>query len=271
MLGLHSVDNLQLQWHLMTYGYSLYCYEGSRTYLWAWKWISTACMELQDFCPVGISLCFYHSWKAYFNCGFCQASKLQKAFPVANEQKMHVCFFLLCATFYEKAFAPTQHPPPARLSPPPNYLQLNSEVPARKSNANPFEVDRASRLWRQLSSSNALSPSSIQKHMSKHERVPGSISQSIVCQLCQQTEGKLFHTHLNPGNLNHSFLIQTDKHAGHIQQICIAHLWLRSTRCHFLGELKIFGHHNLQYEIERHIFTHEKKKGGGLGLNHFLD
>lgn len=112
MLGLHSVDNLQLQWHLMTYGYSLYCYEGSRTYLWAWKWISTACMELQDFCPVGISLCFYHSWKAYFNCGFCQASKLQKAFPVANEQKMHVCFFLLCATFYEKAFAPTQHPPP---------------------------------------------------------------------------------------------------------------------------------------------------------------
>lgn len=185
--------------------------------------------------------------------------------------KRCMCVFSSSAPPSMKRLSHQLNTPPARLSPPPNYLQLNSEVPARKSNANPFEVDRASRLWQQLSSSNALSPSSIQKHMSKHERVPGSISQSIVCQLCQQTEGKLFHTHLNPGNLNHSFLIQTDKHAGHIQQICIAHLWLRSTRCHFLGELKIFGHHNLQYEIERHIFTHEKKKGGGLGLNHFLD
>lgn len=110
-LGLHTVDNLQLQWHLMTYSYSLYCYEGSHTYLWAWKWISTACVEPQDFCPVGILRCFYHSRKPYFNCGFCQTSKLQKAFPFANEQRMHVRFYLLCATFYEKAFAPTQVPP----------------------------------------------------------------------------------------------------------------------------------------------------------------
>lgn len=166
-LRLHTVVNLQLQWHLMTYGYSLYCCEGSHTYLRARKWISTAGVESQDFCPVGISLCFYHSWKPHFNRGFCQTPKLQKAFPFANEQRMHVCifFFLLCATFYETAFTPTQTP-----LPPPNRLQLNSEVPARKSTANPFEVDRASWLRRQLSSSNALSPSSIWKHMSKHER-----------------------------------------------------------------------------------------------------
>lgn len=71
-------------------------------------------------------------------------------------------------------------------------------------------------------------------------------------------------------SLNRSFRIQTDKHAGHIEQISIAHLWLRSTRCHFLGELKIFGHYILQYETERHIFTHEKKKGGGPGWITFL-
>lgn len=92
-LRLHTVVNLQLQWHLMTYGSSLYCCEGSHTYLRARKWISTACVESQDFCPVGISLCFYHSWKPHFNRGFCQTPKLQKAFPFANEQRVHVCIF----------------------------------------------------------------------------------------------------------------------------------------------------------------------------------
>lgn len=95
------------------------------------------------------------------------------------------------------------------------------------------------------------------------KELPGSISQSIVCQLCQQTQGK-------SESLNRSFRIQTDKHAGHIEQISIAHLWLRSTRCHFLGEFKIFGHYNLQYETEKHIFTHEKKKGGGPGWITFM-
>lgn len=164
-LRLHTVVNLQLQWHLMTYGSSLYCCEGSHTYLRARKWISTACVKSQDFCPVGISLCFYHSWKPHFNRGFCQTPKLQKAFPFANEQRVHVCiFFSSSAPLSMKRLShQLKHPPH-------NRLQLNSEVPARKSTANPFEVDRASWLRRQLSSSNALSPSSIWKHMSKHER-----------------------------------------------------------------------------------------------------
>lgn len=165
MLGLHTVDNLQLQWHLMTYDYSLYCYKGSHTYLWAWKWISTACKEAQDFCPVGILLCFYHSWKPFSNCGFCQTSKLQKPFSFANEQRMKMCVFF-CPPLRHllwKGFRLTNPPPH-------NQLQLNLEVPARKSTANPFEVDRASWLRRRLSSSNTLSSSSIRKHMSKHKR-----------------------------------------------------------------------------------------------------
>lgn len=128
--------------------------------------------------------------------GFCQTSKLQKAFPFANEQRMHVsvCVFflsLLCATFCEQPF-------PFSVLHTPNHLQLNSEcrhanqvlihlkLTGRPDYGGGFRLQTPYRYHLYGNTCRDM------------KELPGSISQSIVCQLCQQTEGKLSHTHLNP-------------------------------------------------------------------------
>lgn len=115
--------------------------------------------HVQDFCHVGISLCFYHSWSWYESdtstARLLPNIQTSKSFSLLLMSKgcMWACVFfpfpplrhLLWTAFSLFCLA---HPQP---------FAIELWVPARKSSANPFEVDRASWLRRRLWSSNALS------------------------------------------------------------------------------------------------------------------
>lgn len=140
------------------------------------------CMEPQDFCPVGILLCFYHSENRI-------STKLFKKPSL-----------LLMSKGCKWVFSSSAPPSMKKLLPPPptvcnwtlkcrhaSQLLIHLKLTGRPDYGGTFLLQTPYRhhLYRNTC-----------RNM---KELPGSISQSIVCQLCQQTEGKLFHKHLNPG------------------------------------------------------------------------
>lgn len=133
-------------------------------------------------------------WNPYFNCdASAKHSNFKKLFPFANEQRIWVCFSSSSAPPSMNSLFPVLSCAPTTICNwtlkcrHANQVLIHLKLTGRPDYGSSFRLQTPYRhhLYRNTC-----------RNM---KELPGSISQSIVCQLCQQTEGKLSHTHLNPG------------------------------------------------------------------------
>lgn len=128
-------------------------------------------------------------------CIYCQTPKLQKTLPLPNEQRMHPFLFPSnppSTIFPEKLFpfSVFQHPPPLCNWTLKCWHANQALIHLKLTGCHDY-------------GGGFLLQTSYLRHLYWNtcrniKELPGSISQSIVCRLCQQTEGKLSYTHLNP-------------------------------------------------------------------------
>lgn len=180
-------------------------------------------------------------------CQHCQTSKLQTAFPLANEQRMHPFPPPLnppSTTFSEMLFPSSVFQPTPFIPPP----LRNWTLKCRHANQALIHLKLTGRPDYD---GGFLLQTSYQHHLYRNtcrnmKELPSSISQSIVCRMCQQTEGKLSYTHLSPGVKATEFawrdrFKQTNTHS-FVERNHTAHSQFNSSHCHFLVELLIFGY-----------------------------
>lgn len=157
--------------------------------------------HVQDFCHVGILLCFYHSWSSY-------ESNTSTARLLPNTQTSKSFSLSLMSKGCMRArvffFFPSSAPPSMN-----SLFPFLSCTPPTICNWT-LECRHANQVLIHLKLTGRPDyggGSRLQTPYRHHlygntcrdmKELPGSISQSIVCRLCQQTEGKLSHTHLNP-------------------------------------------------------------------------
>lgn len=129
----------------------------------------------------------------HISCQHCQTFQLQTAFLLANEQRIHPVFkFTKCnASLKYISLSLPSNPLPSSPQPHSNWTlkcrHANQALIHLKLTGHP---DYGGSLLLHMSH---------QYHLFRNtclniKELPGSISRSIVCQMCQQTEGKLSHT-----------------------------------------------------------------------------
>lgn len=166
---------------------------------------TTGFLSCSDF---GVFLSFLEArQKTKFHCGascrICcqhwQTSQHQKASPLANEQRKHPFSSpnQPSATFSEMLF-PFSVFQPTPFIPPPLF---NWTLKCRQANQALIHLKLTERPDY---GGGFLLQTSYRHHLYRNtcrnmKELPSSISRSIVCRMCQQTEGKLPYTHLCPG------------------------------------------------------------------------
>lgn len=147
----------------------------------------------------------------------CQPSRLQKAFPLANEQSLHPIFKSTKCYFHWNAFPSLCHP--TRPLPPPQPCR-NWTMKWRYATQTLIHLKLTGRPDY---GGCFLLQTSYRRHLYRNtcrnmKVLPSSISLSIVCRICQQTKSKLSYAHLSH-RVYMNGRIQTNEHTKRMKEI----------------------------------------------------